>query len=128
MKTNKPPRYIFFVTLLAIAIISILGMSVSDKRNYVLVAPNGFKVDGDVFGLPLGSSKKHALEYLEKFDGVHVYSEKTGNSCLFQKLNRDHSLVLLSDSSWRNGSICLVIEEEKVVGIVWDYSFVPTSL
>jgi hypothetical protein len=81
-----------------------------------LLQPRGDNVTPRYFGLP--AQINEAASTLNKL-GFRLYSVEKADHCMFHPLGRPTRVIIFSDTSWRQGTLCIVPNGNKVSEVYW---------
>jgi len=120
-------RFRFVVVIFAISILMVTIFIFADPRNFVVFSPTGSIKVGDRFGVHIGQDEIYADKRLTALHKVKLYSNSDGGRCLSKEYSQEYRVKAYSDSSWRHGTICIIIKSNLIREISWEYGFISVA-
>jgi hypothetical protein len=108
------------IALIAVGLfVLLMAMLIADERTRVaLLAPEGVVEQGEKFGVSVGATREIAQGTLLR-RGFDFSGSQLGGRCVRHTYDPTETVDVLSDRSWRRGTVCVISRESHVVAVDW---------
>lgn len=108
-----------------LVIFAITALWLSNDRNWTALLDGiGVINDGGRFGIRIGDTEARVRSRLARA-GLRFEEKNSDVNCVINRLDRSSVMEVYSDSSWRNGVVCVGYRNDLVSQIGWFYTVFP---
>lgn len=135
-------KYLIFGLVLFVGFALWTYLFLSSERNLAAFGSASDISEGHKFGIHIGGDIDVTLERLKRkgiaqefrpssmksHEGTLEYSNVASRNkeCFGQKFESKYNVILLHDNSWRQGTLCLVSHDKKIVRLFWYYDWLQS--